>query len=87
MQNNMKEHDAFHQGPEGRVEICFKPSSRWQMFADMAGHSCLSGEFSMINTFRVPRTKFRNPEFSPWEVLDRYAHRKSALPPEVPLGN
>jgi hypothetical protein len=87
MHNYMKESEEFHQDPEGMVEIRFKPKSCWLVFADMAGHSCLSGEFAMINTFMVPRENFRHQEFSPWEVLSRYAAGKSALPPEIPLGS
>jgi hypothetical protein len=86
MHNYMKESKEFQQDPEGVVEIRFKPKSCWLVFADMAGHSCLSGEFAMINTFMVPRQNFRHQEFSPWEVLSRYAAGKSALPPEIPLG-
>jgi hypothetical protein len=86
MHNYMKESEEFHQDPEGMVEIHFKPKSCWLVFADMAGHSCLSGDFAMINTFMVPRENFRHQEFSPWEVLSRYAMGKSALPPEIPLG-
>jgi hypothetical protein len=86
MHNYMKESEEFHQDPEGMVEIRFKPKSCWLVFADMAGHSCLSGDFAMINTFMVPRENFRHQEFSPWEVLSRYAMGKSALPPEIPLG-
>ena len=86
MHNYMKESEEFQQDPEGMVEIRFKPKSCWLVFADMAGHSCLSGEFAMINTFMVPRENFRHQEFSPWEVLSRYANGKSALPPEIPLG-
>lgn len=86
MHNYMKESEEFQQDPEGMVEIRFKPKSCWLVFADMAGHSCLSGEFAMINTFMVPRENFRHQEFSPWEVLRRYAMGKSALPPEIPLG-
>ncbi len=86
MHNYMKESEEFHQNPEGMVEIRFKPRSCWLVFADMAGHSCLSGEFAMINTFMVPRENFRHQEFSPWEVLSRYAAGNSALPPEIPMG-
>jgi hypothetical protein len=86
MHNYMKESEEFQQDPEGVVEICFKPRSCWLVFADMAGHSCLSGEFAMINTFMVPRGNFRHQEFSPWEVLSRYAAGKSALAPEIPFG-
>jgi hypothetical protein len=86
MHNYMKESEEFHQDPEGMVEIRFKPKSCWLVFADMAGHSCLAGEFAMINTFMVPRQNFRHQEFSPWEVLSRYAAGKSALPPEIPIG-
>ena len=86
MHNYMKESEEFHQDPEGMVEIRFKPKSCWLVFADMAGHSCLAGEFAMINTFMVPRENFRHQEFSPWEVLSRYAAGKSALPPEIPIG-
>ena len=68
------------------LKFCFKPRSCWLVFADMAGHSCLSGEFAMINTFMVPRQNFRHQEFSPWEVLSRYAAGKSALAPEIPFG-
>ena len=72
MHNYMKESDEFHSDPEGMVEIRFKPRSCWLVFADMAGHSCKSGRFAMINTFMVPRHNFRHPEFSPWEVLRRF---------------
>ena len=61
MHNYMKESEAFHQEPEGMVEIRFKPKSRWLVFADMAGHSCLSGEFAMINRFHGAATKFPTP--------------------------
>jgi len=37
------------------VEIRFPPISCWLVFADLAGHSCLSDEFAMINTFMVSR--------------------------------
>ena len=87
MHNYMKESDAFHEDPQGMVEIRFPPKSCWLVFADMAGHSCLSGEFAMINTFMVPRQNFRHQEFSPWEVLSRYAAGRSALPPDIPLGS
>ena len=86
LHNYMKESDAFHDDPEGMVEIRFPPKSCWLVFADMAGHSCLSGEFAMINTFMVPRQNFRHPELSPWAVLERYAAGESALPPGVPAG-
>jgi len=86
MHNYMKESEEFHQDPEGMVEIRFKPKSCWLVFADMAGHSCLAGEFAMINTFMVPRENFRHQEFSPWAVLSRYAAGKSALSPEIPIG-
>jgi hypothetical protein len=86
MHNYMKESDAFHEDPLGMVEIRFPPKSCWLVFADMAGHSCLAGEFAMINTFMVPRQNFRHQEFSPWEVLSRYAAGQSALPPEIPFG-
>lgn len=87
MHNYMKESEAFQQDPEGMVEIRFKPKSCWLVFADMAGHSCVSGEFAMINTFMVPRQNFRHPEFSPWETLSRYAAGESALPPRFPPGS
>ena len=86
MHNYMKESDEFHSDSEGMVEIRFPPRSCWLVFADMAGHSCLSGEFAMINTFIVPRKNFRHQEFTPWEVLSRYAAGKSALAPEIPMG-
>jgi hypothetical protein len=86
LHNYMKESDEFHQDQEGMVEIRFPPRSCWLVFADMAGHSCLSGDFAMINTFMVPRRNFRHEEFSPWEVLSRYAAGKSALRPDIPLG-
>jgi hypothetical protein len=86
LHNYMKESDEFHQDQEGMVEIRFPPRSCWLVFADMAGHSCLSGEFAMINTFMVPRRNFRHEAFSPWEVLSRYAAGKSALRPDIPLG-
>jgi len=86
MHNYMKESEAFHQESGGMVEIRFKPKSCWLVFADMAGHSWLSGEFAMINTFMVPRQNFRHSEFSPWETLSRYAAGKSALPPDIPFG-
>ena len=79
MHNYMKESDAFHEDPEGMVEIRFPPKSCWLVFADMAGHSCLAGKFAMINTFMVPRKNFRHPEYAPWEVLSRYATGQSAL--------
>ena len=86
LHNYMKESEEFQQDPEGMIEIRFKLKSCWLVFADMAGHSCLSGEFAMINTFMVPRENFRHQEFSPWEVLSRYATGRSVLPPEIPLG-
>ncbi len=86
MHNYMKESDAFHEDPEGMAVIRFPPKSCWLVFADMAGHSCLSGSFAMINTFMVPRENFRHPELSPWAVLNRYASGRSALPPAFPPG-
>ncbi len=87
LHNYMKESDAFHADPEGMVEIRFPPQSCWLVFADMAGHSCLSGKFAMINTFMVPRQNFRHPELTPWAVLGRYARGEPALPPESPPGS
>jgi hypothetical protein len=81
MHNYMKESEEFHTDPEGMVEIHFKPRSCWLVFADMAGHSCKSGSFALINTFMVPRQNFRQPEYSPWEVLQRFGAGESALPP------
>jgi hypothetical protein len=81
MHNYMKESEDFHTDPEGMVEIHFKPRSCWLVFADMAGHSCKSGSFALINTFMVPRRNFRQPEYSPWEVLQRFSAGESALPP------
>ena len=82
MHNYMKESEEFHTDPEGMVEIHFKPKSCWLVFADMAGHSCKSGSFALINTFMVPRQNFRQPEYSPWEVLQRFGAGESALPPQ-----
>ncbi len=82
MHNYMKESEEFHTDPEGMVEIHFKPKSCWLVFADMAGHSCKSGSFALINTFMVPRQNFRQPEYSPWEVLQRFSAGESALPPQ-----
>jgi len=54
MHNYTKESEEFYTVPEGVVEIHFKPKSCWMVFADMAGHSCKSGSFAVINTFIVP---------------------------------
>jgi hypothetical protein len=82
MHNYMKESEEIHTDPEGMVEIRFKPRTCWLVFADMAGHSCKSGRFALINTFMVPRQNFRQPQYSPWEVLQRFSEGQSALPPE-----
>ena len=84
MHNYMKESEEFHTDPEGMVEIHFKPKSCWLVFADMAGHSCKSGSFALIDTFMVPRHNFRQPEYSPWEVLQRFSAGESVLPPGAP---
>jgi hypothetical protein len=84
MHNYMKESEEFHTDPEGMVEIHFKPKSCWLVFADMAGHSCKSGSFALINTFMVPRQNFRQPEYSPWEVLQRFSAGEFTLPPGAP---
>jgi hypothetical protein len=84
MHNYMKESEDFHTDPEGMVEISFKPKSCWLVFADMAGHSCKSGSFALINTFMVPRQNFRQPEYSPWEALQRFGEGKSTLPDPDP---
>jgi hypothetical protein len=84
MHNYMKESEEFHTDPEGMVEIHFKPKTCWLVFADMAGHACESGSFALINTFMVPRHNFRQPEYSPWEVLHRFSTGQSALPPGSP---
>ena len=86
MHNYMKESEQFQQDPEGMVEIHFNPRSCWLVFADMAGHACEAGEFAIINTFMVPRENFRHQEFTPWEVLGRFAAGAPALSPEIPLG-
>jgi 3-deoxy-D-manno-oct-2-ulosonic acid (Kdo) hydroxylase len=80
MHNYMKESEEFHTDPEGMVEIHFKPKSCWLVFADMAGHSCKSGSFALINTFMVPRQNFRQPQYSPWEVLRHFSMGEPTLP-------
>jgi hypothetical protein len=80
MHNYMKESEAIHTDPEGMVEINFKPKTCWLVFADMAGHSCKSGSFALINTFMVPRQNFRQPQYSPWAALQRFSEGKSTLP-------
>jgi hypothetical protein len=83
MHNYMKESEEFQTDPEGMVEIRFKPRSCWMVFADMAGHSCQSGSFALINTFMVPRQNFRQSGYSPWEVLQRFSAGESSLPPSA----
>ena len=80
MHNYMKQSEEFHTDPEGMVEINFKPKSCWLVFADMAGHSCKSGSFALINTFMVPRQNFRQPQYSPWEALRHFSMGESTLP-------
>ena len=84
MHNYMKESGAFQADPEGATEVRFKPRSGWMVFADMAGHACTQGRFTIIDTFIVHRDNFGNRDFAPFEVLKRYCDRGATAPAESP---
>ena len=76
--NHMKESVEFQTDTESAAEVRFKPRSSWLVFADVAGHACLSGRLALIDTFLVPRDNLGDPRRSPYEILRRYGAATAA---------
>ncbi len=73
MHNYMKDSEAFQTEDAGSRIVDFGPMTSWMVFTDMVGHSCISGQHMLSNTYVIPRENCRNPELTPYACLARGA--------------
>ena len=70
LHNFMKENQKFQDAcRKDRWE--FPPSSSWMVFTDAVGHSVLSGQFALEQTFIIAHRAMQHPERAPVSVLER----------------
>ncbi len=69
--NFMKESGDFQAGEDGSRIIEFGPMTSWMVFTDMVGHSCISGQHMLSNTYLMPRENCRHQELTPYACLVR----------------
>ena len=69
--NWMKDTPDFQSAAEGHREFGFKPFSAWMVFTDTVSHACISGQYALIDTFVIPLSNCRHPEWAPINLLRR----------------
>jgi hypothetical protein len=73
MHNYMKDSESFQTEDAGSRIVTFGPMTSWMVFTDMVGHSCISGQHMLSNTYVIPRENCRNQELTPYACLARGA--------------
>jgi hypothetical protein len=76
LHNYMKDTVAFQEDRSEYEEIRFPPYSAWMVFTDGRSHASLSGQFALVTTIIVRRTRMKYPQFAPFNVL--MARRRKA---------
>lgn len=71
--NFMKENPGFRDSREHYQEIQFPPLSAWMVFTDGISHSVLTGQHALVTTVLVPLENCRQPELTPYRVLEHSA--------------
>ncbi len=69
MHNYMKDDPGFRDDPTGYQEVRFPPLSAWMVFTDGVSHASLEGQFALVTTLIVRRSRMRFPERAPFNAL------------------
>lgn len=68
LHDKMKLNDDY-QNNLAKKRIEFPANSTWIVFTDQVSHAALSGKFLLEQTFYLPINCLKNPEISPFELL------------------
>jgi hypothetical protein len=78
LHNYMKDDEAFKRDLTGYQEIRFPPNTAWAVFTDGVSHASLEGQFALVTTMIVRRTRMRWPERAPFNTLAGRSTAKAA---------
>ncbi len=69
LHNYMKDDEAFKADLTGYQEMRFPPNTAWAVFTDGVSHASLEGQFALVTTMIVRRSRMRWPERAPFNAL------------------
>jgi len=78
LHNYMKDDEAFKRDLAGYQEIRFPPNTAWTVFTDGVSHASLEGQFALVTTMIVRRSRMRWPERAPFNTLQSRSAAKAA---------
>ena len=78
LHNYMKDDEAFKKDLAGYQEIRFPPNTAWTVFTDGVSHASLEGQFALVTTMIVRRSRMRWPERAPFNTLQSRAAAQAA---------
>ena len=78
LHNYMKDDEAFKKDLTGYQEIRFPPNTAWTVFTDGVSHASLEGQFALVTTMIVRRSRMRWPERAPFNTLQSRAAAQAA---------
>ncbi|MGN5575857.1 Kdo hydroxylase family protein [Enterobacter sp. Lyrl_3] len=71
LHNRMKSDDDYQlRGVQQVTE--FAAGSMWICFSDQTPHAAVSGQFMLEQTFLLPVTAMRSPQYSPLHILEKF---------------
>ena len=78
LHNYMKDDEAFKKDLTGYQEVRFPPNTAWTVFTDGVSHASLEGQFALVTTMIVRRSRMRWPEHAPFSTLQSRAPAEAA---------
>lgn len=69
LHNSMKK-DLVYQQQAKQCEFHFPANSSWIVYTDQVSHAALSGQYAFEQTFYLPLNALRQPDASPYRVLE-----------------
>jgi hypothetical protein len=65
----MKDDEAFKAHMTGYQDMRFSPTTAWTLFTDGVSHASFEGQFALVTTMIVRRSRMRWPERAPFNTL------------------
>ena len=63
--------DDVYQGSVVKTEIAFPAGSSWFVYTDQVSHAALKGRCALEQTFYLPISAMKNPEYTPFQQIHR----------------
>ncbi|MBS0290102.1 MAG: Kdo hydroxylase family protein [Proteobacteria bacterium] len=68
--HNQMKADLKYQKNALQTEICFVPNTSWIVSTDSVSHAAMAGQYAFEQTFYLPVSAMKVPQFSPLRILE-----------------